>query len=133
MKAKFLLVLVAITLTLVWRVNAQTYDTNGDFVQTFAGSGEQGYVDGQGQLTKFSGPSQIVADTSSNLYVWDGGNLRIRKITPSGTVSTLAGGGIDYEEFSRHTRVLPAGATVFGKPLMWTSSFSFQIFIYFSS
>ncbi|MGP8053639.1 MAG: hypothetical protein ACLQAH_07450 [Limisphaerales bacterium] len=37
---------------------AQTYDTNNDYVQTFAGSGEQGYYDGQGQLTKFSNPYQ---------------------------------------------------------------------------
>ena len=82
---------------LVWRASAQNYDTNGDYVQTFAGSGEQGWVDGQGQLTKFSGPSQIVADTSSNLYVWDSGNSLIRKITPGGAVSTIAGGGIDFE------------------------------------
>lgn len=81
------------------RAGAQTYDANGDFVQIFAGSGEPGYLDGQGQLTKFLNPSQIVADTSSNLYVWDSGNHLIRKITQSGTVSTLAGGGTYFEGF----------------------------------
>jgi len=40
----------------------------------------------------FSGPSLIVADSSSNLFVWDSGNYVIRKITPDGTVSTFAGG-----------------------------------------
>jgi len=72
---------------------AQTYDTNNDFVQTFAGSAFAGYLDGQGQLTMFSNPSKIVSDTSSNLFVLDVGNTRIRKITPDGRVSTFAGGG----------------------------------------
>jgi hypothetical protein len=78
------------------RAGAQIYDTNGEFVQTFAGSGEAGYYDGQGVLTKFSNPSQIVADTSSNLYVWDSGNYLIRKIIPNATVSTFVGGGTDF-------------------------------------
>ena len=92
MKLKILIV-PAIAVMFSYGSEAQIYDTNGDYVQTFAGSGEVGYLDGQGQLTKFSSPSQIVADTSSNLYVWDSGNYLIRKITPDGTVSTLAGGG----------------------------------------
>jgi len=41
----------------------------------------------------FRGPAGVVADTSSNLFVWDGGNRLVRKITPSGFVSTFAGGG----------------------------------------
>ncbi|HTR43729.1 MAG TPA: hypothetical protein VMH87_19120 [Pseudomonadales bacterium] len=95
MKTNSCVVLILFVLAL--RVTAQNFDTNGEFVQTFAGSGEQGYVDGQGQLTKFYNPSQIVADSSSNLYIWDSGNSRIRKITPGGSVSTLAGGGTDVE------------------------------------
>ncbi len=93
MKLKILTSLTVITTMLGLQVGAQTYDTNGDFVQTVAGSGEVGIVNGQGQLTKFSSPSQIVADTSSNLYVWDSGNYLIREITPNGTVSTFVGGG----------------------------------------
>ncbi|HSU54785.1 MAG TPA: hypothetical protein VLT36_12055 [Candidatus Dormibacteraeota bacterium] len=76
---------------------AQNYDTNGGFVQTFAGFGEQGYVDGQGILTKFSNPLQIVSDIWSNLYVWDSGNHVVRKITADANVSTLAGGGNAFE------------------------------------
>jgi hypothetical protein len=97
MKDTKLFSLIAVAAFLGWHTSAQIYDTNGDYVQTFAGYGEQGWVDGQGQLTKFSNPSQIVADTSSNLYVWDSGNYLIRKITPTATVSTLAGGGTDFE------------------------------------
>jgi streptogramin lyase len=78
--------------------SAQThYDTNNVSVSTFAGYGFPGYIDGQGAFSAFATPSQIVADTSSNLYVWDNDNHRIRQITPDGTVSTYAGGG-DYFE-----------------------------------
>ena len=97
MKPSKIISLVTVAALIGWRTSAQIYDTNGDYVQTFAGSGEAGYVDGQGQLTKFSNPSQIVSDTASNLYILDSGNYRIRKITPGGTVSTLAGGGFDVE------------------------------------
>jgi hypothetical protein len=89
----------AFAATLVWQATAQTYDTNNEVVQTFAGFGIPGYVDGQGQLTAFSSPSQIVSDTASNLYVWDSGNYRIRKITADGTVTTFAGGGSLLEAY----------------------------------
>jgi len=92
MKPKFFVVLVAITATLGWRAYAQTYDTNGDYVQTFAGSGFSGHVDGVGQQTMFNNPSTIVADSESNLFVLDDNSYLIRKITPSGVVSTFAGG-----------------------------------------
>jgi hypothetical protein len=74
-------------------LNAQTYDTNNVVVQTVAGSGFSGYVDGQGMQTMFSGPGAIAADSSSNVFVFDYYNLRVRKITSDGTVSTFAGGG----------------------------------------
>lgn len=90
MKTKVVIALVAI---LGWQVEAQTYDTNNVVVQTFAGSGFSGYVDGVGQLTMFNNPSAIVSDSFSNLFVWDSNNYRIRKITPDGTVTTFAGGG----------------------------------------
>ena len=77
----------------VYQAEAQIYDTNGDYVHTFAGSGFSGYVDGVGQSTMFNLPSQLVADSHSNLFVLDVGNQRIRKITEDGTVSTFAGGG----------------------------------------
>lgn len=76
-----------------WGMSAQTYDTNGDFVQTFAGSGFYGYFDGVGVNTMFNGPSSIVADSQGNLFVMDSGNSRIRKIAPDSTVTTFAGGG----------------------------------------
>lgn len=87
------LLLTAIMTAVVWHAPAQDYDTNGVVVQTFAGSGFSGYVDGVGQLTMFNEPTKIVADSVGNLFVLDFSNSRIRKITPDGTVSTFAGGG----------------------------------------
>ncbi|MDR3572362.1 MAG: hypothetical protein P4L50_00735 [Anaerolineaceae bacterium] len=93
MKTKIMVVFGAVMVSFGWHAHGQTYDTNGDYVQTFAGSGFSGYVDGIGQLTMFNNPNAIVADLHGNLFVWDSGNYRIRKITPDGTVTTFAGGG----------------------------------------
>jgi hypothetical protein len=93
-KMKIISVIIAIAASLTWQAGAQTYDTNNDFVQTFAGSAFYGYLDGQGQATMFSGPMAIVSDSQTNLYVWDyWSNMKIRKITPDATVTTFAGGG----------------------------------------
>ena len=94
MKTKTVAVSIAWALILLaGRAQAQIYDTNNVMVSTFAGYGIPGYVDGNGLLTAFNDPTQIVSDTASNLYVWDNNNQRIRKITPDRTVSTFVGGG----------------------------------------
>jgi len=67
-------------------------------VSTLAGSGEAGFADGPGGEAKFAFPSDIAVDAKGNLYVADANNHRIRKITPQGLVSTLAGGGETGEE-----------------------------------
>jgi hypothetical protein len=99
MKTKIGWVIVTIAAFISCTAEAQTYDTNTVSVQTFAGYGFPGYIDGTGQLTAFSNPLQIVSDTASNLYVWDSGNARIRKITPGGVVTTFAGGGSFFEAY----------------------------------
>ena len=63
-------------------------------VTTFAGSTTSGYVDGTGTAARFSRYMMgITADTSGNLYVTDSNNKRVRKITPQGVVTTIAGNG----------------------------------------
>lgn len=59
-------------------------------VSTFAG-GVQGAADGQGGAAGFSSPTKLAVDAAGNVYVLDSGNFTVRKITPSGAVSTVAG------------------------------------------
>lgn len=69
--------------------------TPGALVSTIAGSaGNSGYVDANGSNARFNWPSGITVDSSGNLYVADFYNNVIRKITPSGDVSTYAGSGL---------------------------------------
>lgn len=66
-------------------------DTNG-IVSTFAGTGVGGFLDGTGNSAQFYYPDEIAIDALDNIYVADFYNNRIRKITPLGDVSTIAGG-----------------------------------------
>ncbi len=93
MKTKTIIAVAAASAALTWQVGAQIYDTNNAVAQVFAGSGIAGNLNGQGTLAMFSDPSKIVANSSSNLFVWDGNNRLVRKITPTGAVTTFAGGG----------------------------------------
>jgi sugar lactone lactonase YvrE len=61
-------------------------------VATLAGlAGNSGSADGSASSARFNHPSGIAVDSQFNLYVADTGNDTIRKITSSGTVTTLAG------------------------------------------
>jgi sugar lactone lactonase YvrE len=66
--------------------------TPAGVVSTFAGmAGTFGSADGTGADARFAGPSGIAIDTAGDLYVTDTDNYLIRKITPAGVVTTLAG------------------------------------------
>lgn len=60
-------------------------------VSTFAGSTTIGYKDSTGTAAQFASISGMAIDALGNVYVADGDNWMIRKITPAGVVTTLAG------------------------------------------
>ncbi|HRG47038.1 MAG TPA: hypothetical protein PLX69_13995 [Leptospiraceae bacterium] len=66
--------------------------TTGD-VTTLAGSiaSESGATDGNGISARFNGPYGLAIDASNNVYVADGANQTIRKVTSTGVVTTVAG------------------------------------------
>jgi len=65
--------------------------TAGGAVTTLAGSSSAGSVDGMGSAARFNFPHGVTIDASGNIYVADTSNQLIRKITPAGLVTTIAG------------------------------------------
>ncbi len=60
-------------------------------VITLAGDGQPGNIDGVGRAARFNRPFGVAVDRAGNVYVADLGNITVRKISPGGSVSTIAG------------------------------------------
>ncbi len=90
--------------------------TSNGVVTTLAGS-TQGFADGTGNLAQFNYPSGVAIDSEDNVYVVDSGNHKIRKITPNGVVSTIAGstGGFTDGEASTAQFFYPYGLAIDSK------------------
>ena len=65
-------------------------------IDVIAGTGHQGFGGDGGAATKavFRTPDGVAVDAEGNVYVADGNNNRVRRIDASGTVSTIAGTGL---------------------------------------
>lgn len=84
--------------------------TSNGTASTIAGNGAAGGADGNGISASFYEPKAIACDTAGNIYVADTKNYKIRKITPQGVVSTVAGQG------TFGTTNGPAAVAQFGYP-----------------
>jgi len=74
-------------------------------ITTYAGNGSQGYAgDGdQADAASLNDPVAIAFDAAGNLYIADRGNSAIRKVTPAGIISTVAGSASMGAGFSGDT------------------------------
>jgi sugar lactone lactonase YvrE len=65
-------------------------------ISTFAGTGVQGFSGDGGQAlnAQLYAPVAITTDLLGNVYIADEGNIRVRKIDPTGIITTIAGTGI---------------------------------------
>jgi sugar lactone lactonase YvrE len=70
------------------------FKLTGNILSILAGNNDPaGYADGSGNEASFNEPSGIVVGRDGNIYVADFNNHRIRRITPEGLVTTVAGDG----------------------------------------
>jgi DNA-binding beta-propeller fold protein YncE len=84
-------------------------------VTTVAGTGTPGLMDGPMSVAQFNHPCGVAIDLAGNIYVTDRDNHRICKITPQGTVVTMAGNGTAgcSDGFGVHARFnTPCGIAV---------------------
>ncbi len=71
--------------------------TPGGTITTIAGTGNAGYSGDGGPATsaELYGPYRVTVDLQGNVYIPDSGNSRVRKVSPDGTITTVAGNGAD--------------------------------------
>lgn len=73
--------------------NNQIRKIAGGVVSVLAGSGASGFANGGFAIASFKNPFGVAVDAAGNVYVADFNNSAVRKVTPTGTVTTLAGNG----------------------------------------
>src|SRR5262245_14317487 len=66
-----------------------------DFITIIAGTPGQGFGGdgGPATLAQLNAPGSLAVDSHANLYIADLQNQRIRKVSPDGTITTVAGNG----------------------------------------
>ena len=81
--------------TYQWRLNGTNLGANLETITTVAGNGNFGYSGDGGRATKAElfEPIGVAVDVSSNIFIADLGNRRIRRVATTGTITTVAGNG----------------------------------------
>jgi sugar lactone lactonase YvrE len=71
-------------------------DVVAQVIITFAGTGTLGYSGdgGPATLAELTTPSGVAVDKTGNVYITDQNNSRIRKVSPSGVITSIAGKGV---------------------------------------
>ena len=99
--------------------------TPAGVVTTLAGkAGETGHADGTGADARFYSPHGIATDEAGNVYVADHSNDTIRKITPSGVVTTIAGKAGESAEYDGI-----GGAARFSDPMAVATDSKGNVFV----
>jgi len=64
-------------------------------ISTFAGNGTKGSTGdtGQATLAELNAPESVASDAAGNIYILDSANYKVREVTPSGIINTIAGTG----------------------------------------
>src|SRR5207253_1856272 len=83
---------------------------------------------GAALAAKLNGPTRLVFDSGGNLYFVDENSFVVRKITPTGIISTVAGGGLDPSDGILATKAfaIPLGVTVDSSGNVYIVDSSFQ-------
>ena len=81
-----------------WGTSSIQAVSPGGAVTTLAGGATTGSANGTGSAAQFNFPSGLAIDGAGNLYVADTLNSLIRKVTPAGVVTTLAGGAPHFQD-----------------------------------
>src|SRR4051794_15576062 len=89
-----LVLVVALGSLIALSARGQTNYTGAYYFNTFAGNAYGG--DGSGSQAIFNCPYATAVDGAGNVYVADTSNYTVRKITPAGVVTTLAGFAGEY-------------------------------------
>jgi len=75
------------------RIRKIEFSGDAAFISDFVGNGNWGDQDGSGDNARFGDVKNIVVDSNDNIYFSDQAHQRIKKVTPEGEVTTIAGNG----------------------------------------
>jgi sugar lactone lactonase YvrE len=87
----------ALTIVLLaWTPGRADAQVPSSTITTVAGNGSIGFSGNGGQATSaaLNYPGGVAVDTAGNLFIGDYENMRVRKVTPAGVISTYAGTGL---------------------------------------